>query len=267
MAATKILLYDSEKDIAVEAYVPVAGAERAKTDIFSATQLLRSVMEQKQEPQASTSTLYHVKRDEDITFTPVDKETTEIQESEGNAEDVDSSNMWTSPCVLLLLETYRSLEGILKKGKMSRKKVWSEISEELKSKGYDVTGPQCNSKLRSLKKTYKSTKNYNQKSGNKRKTWQFYEIMDEIFGQKTCCDPVAVASSTGLSIKKPVASDSEVGSDSGCSTKSNKMSIATLLQKRLRQKDEHEENKNKRHKETMEMNERFLKVLEKRAEK
>ncbi|KAK0072025.1 hypothetical protein PV325_012003 [Microctonus aethiopoides] len=78
--------------------------------------------------------------------------------------------------------------------------------------------------------------------------------MDEIFGQKAWCDPVAVASSTGLSIKKPAASDSEVGSDSGCSTKSNKMSIAKLLQKRLRQKDEHEENKDKRHKETMEMN-------------
>ncbi|KAK0078553.1 hypothetical protein PV326_009276, partial [Microctonus aethiopoides] len=189
MTATKILLYNSEKDIAVEAYVSAADTGRAKTDMFFATQFLRSVMEKEQEPQVSTSP-YHVEHGEDTLFTPIDEETTEIQESKGNTEG--------------------GLHPV-------------------------------------LKKTYKSTKDYNQKSGNNRKTWQFYELMDEIFGQKAWCDPVAVASSIGLSTKKPETSDSAVGSDSRCSTKSNKMSIATLLQKRLRQKDEHEENKKKRY--------------------
>ncbi|KAK0165589.1 hypothetical protein PV328_004093 [Microctonus aethiopoides] len=133
-------------------------------------------------------------------FIPIDEETIEIQESKGNAD-----------------ETYKSMEGILKKGKMSQNKVWSKITEELKTKGYD-------------------------------------------------CDPVAVASSTELSTKKPKASDSAVGSVSGCSTKSNKTSIATLLQDRLRQKDEYEENKKKRYKETMQMNEKFVKVFEQPAE-
>lgn len=32
MATTKIVLYDSDRDIAVEAYVSAADAERAKTD-------------------------------------------------------------------------------------------------------------------------------------------------------------------------------------------------------------------------------------------
>ncbi|KAK0071138.1 hypothetical protein PV325_013464 [Microctonus aethiopoides] len=169
MTATKILLYNSEKDIAVEAYVSAADTGRAKTDMFFATQFLRSVMEKEQEPQVSTSP-YHVEHGEDTLFTPIDEETTEIQESKGNTE-----------------ETHRSTEGILKKGKI-------------------------------LKKTYKSTKDYNQKSGNNRKTWQFYELMDEIFGQKAWCDPVAVASSIGLSTKKPETSDSAVGSDSRCST-------------------------------------------------
>ncbi|KAK0167721.1 hypothetical protein PV327_001593 [Microctonus hyperodae] len=157
MAATKIVLYDSEKDIAVEAYVSGDEAERAKTDIFFATQLLRSVMEQEQEqePPASTSITTHVEHDENTAISPIDEEpldeeTTETQESEDSAEET---------------------------------------------------------------------------------------------------------------------SDSTAGSDSGCSTKSNKTSIATLFQKRIRQKDEHEENKKKRHKETMEIFGEFLKVLKKSAEK
>lgn len=44
---------------------------------------------------------------------------------------------------------------------------------------------------------------------------------------------------------------------------SNETQVATLLAKRLRQKDAHEEQRMKRHKERMEMDEKFLKVLEK----
>ncbi|KAK0167762.1 hypothetical protein PV327_001626 [Microctonus hyperodae] len=211
--------------------------------MFFATQLLRSATEQnqEQESQASTSTT-HVEHDENTSIILIDEEsfeeaTTETQEFEGNAEGRVSLYRWTPPCVLLLLETYRSMEGILNKGKISQKKFWSKISEELKTKGYDVTGPQCHSKLRSLKKTYKSTKDYNQKSGNNRKTWQFYEV--------TWCDPVAVASSTGLSTIKLETTVSAVDWDSGCSTKSRKTSIATLFQKRLEQKKDHEESKKK----------------------
>lgn len=41
--------------------------------------------------------------------------------------------------------------------------------------------------------------------------------MDEIFGKKAWCNPVAVASSTGLSLKEAESNDSTAGSDSGCS--------------------------------------------------
>ncbi|KAH0568000.1 hypothetical protein KQX54_017238 [Cotesia glomerata] len=93
------------------------------------------------------------------------------------------------------------------------------------------------------------------------------KIMEEIFSKKAWCDPVAVASSTGLSKKQLESNDSMGGSDSGCSIKSNKTPIATLLGKRLKQKEEHEQQKSKRHKERMEMDEKFLNVLEKLANK
>ncbi|XP_074114194.1 uncharacterized protein LOC141537233 isoform X2 [Cotesia typhae] len=159
------------------------------------------------------------------------------------------------------------MENDFNSGKISQKKVWEKVAKELKVKGHDVTGPQCSSKLRSLKKSYKSIKDHNSKSGNDRRTWQFFDIMEEIFSQKAWCDLVAIASSTGLSNKQLESNDSMGGSDSGCSIKSNKTPIATLLGKRLKQKEEHEQQKNKRHKERMEMDEKFLNVLEKLANK
>lgn len=113
--------------------------------------------------------------------------------------------------------------------------------------------------------------------------------MVEIFSKKAWCDPIAVASSTGLSKKQLESDDSMGGSDSGCSisklipsesfvslkyckkwnfiSESNKTPIATLLGKRLKQKEEHEQQKSKRHKERMEMDEKFLNILEKLANK
>lgn len=61
-------------------------------------------------------------------------------------------------------------------GKMSHKKCWELIAKSLKNKGYDITASQCASKLRSLKKTYKSIKEHNAKSGNNRRTWQHFEV-------------------------------------------------------------------------------------------
>lgn len=62
-------------------------------------------------------------------------------------------------------------------GKHSQKKCWEEVSKLLKENGYNATGPQCSAKLRSLKKTYKSVKDHNNKSGNDRKTWQYFKVI------------------------------------------------------------------------------------------
>ncbi|CAH1106799.1 unnamed protein product [Psylliodes chrysocephalus] len=180
-------------------------------DLYFASELLRRTINQNPHA-ASTSTAYVQYDDDEETpesfcedEIPISNEDTgetncETEESEGGV----SSYRWTSPAVLLLLESYRSMEEIRNRGKMSQKQMWKKISEEFNKKGYTVTGPQCDSKLR-------------------------------------------------------------IGSDS--SSKSKKTPIATLLGKRLKQKEEHEENKNKRQKERMEMDAKFLKVLEKLAEK
>lgn len=61
-------------------------------------------------------------------------------------------------------------------GKQSHKKCWEVISKKLNTEGYNVSGNQCSSKLRSLKKTYKSIKDHNAKSGNDKRTWPYFDV-------------------------------------------------------------------------------------------
>ncbi|XP_044593012.1 uncharacterized protein LOC123270912 [Cotesia glomerata] len=155
MATRKITLYDSEREIVVEAIVSEAEAARAERDVFFATKLLRKIINQNSEASASVE---------------VDQESSELYDEETSEsfigeERLDSDNLtdlnsetpefegetsvyrWNSLCVLLLLELYRSMEETLNSGKISQKQVWNKISQDMKKKGYDVTGPQCHSKI------------------------------------------------------------------------------------------------------------------------
>ncbi|XP_043489893.1 uncharacterized protein LOC122516283 [Polistes fuscatus] len=271
MATVKLTLYNAERDILVDVNVSAADAQRASTDTVFATQLLNKCLnEQLQTSTSADLADNNVQLTDESTDTFIDEEflsTGDTAYSNFETQDSEASlYRWSTPCVLLLLESYRSMEKDFNSGKIFQKKIWEKVAEELKVKGHNVTGPQCSSKLRSLKKSYKSIKDHNSKSGNDRRTWQFFDIMEEIFSIKAWCDPVAIASSTGLSKKQLESNDSMGGSDSGCSIKSKRTPIATLLGKRLKQK-EHELQKSKRHKERMEMDEKLLNVLEKLANK
>lgn len=59
---------------------------------------------------------------------------------------------------------------------MSHKKIWTLIAEELLKHGYNITGPQCLSKFSGLKRTYKSIKNHNNKSGNATRAWLYLSV-------------------------------------------------------------------------------------------
>lgn len=78
--------------------------------------------------------------------------------------------------IRLLLAAYKEKEDLLHTGKVSVKKFWEMISEKLKEKSHNITGPQCKSKFNGLKKTYKSIKDHNAKSGNSRRTWPYFDV-------------------------------------------------------------------------------------------
>lgn len=111
--------------------------------------------------------------------------------------DVSGAFKWPHDAVLLLIEEYRIRAEDFSSGKVSQKKTWEEISDELNKKDYNTTGPQCLSKFSGLKRTYKSIKYHNNKSGNGLKTWPYFNLMDSLIGSKLYMNPVATVSSTG----------------------------------------------------------------------
>lgn len=252
----------------IELYLSAEDAIRATKDMVFATSLMNAALQEQQSLQADDPLLPSaVASDQQVEQEEVSQTT---EESVGNSDPDDGGSFyrWTTPCVLLLLQTYKEIEEKFTNGKQSQKKTWEEVSKTLKHNGHNITGPMCAAKLRSLKKTYKAVKDHNNKSGNDRRSWQFFEIMDEIFSKKAWCTPVAIASSSGLS--KTREEDNCVESDSGCTIAEpsrSKQSTNTLLAKRLKQKHEYEEAKIKRHKERMEIDEKFLAVLEKLVNK
>ncbi|EZA49025.1 hypothetical protein X777_12833 [Ooceraea biroi] len=174
----KISLYDGERDILVEISDSSQDAARARNDLAFATDLLNAALNKKKFEEVANSDesipLIEQSRSVDLEGTSTEERVSDTNISD--IEDGDSLCRWTKSTVFLPLETYRSMEEKFLNGKYSQKKVWEKESEILKDKNYDVTGPQCSAKMRSLKKSYKSIKDHNSKSGNDRRTWPFYEV-------------------------------------------------------------------------------------------
>ncbi|CAL1671942.1 unnamed protein product [Lasius platythorax] len=122
----------------VQYYIKVSpeDAARANDDIMFATKLLNMHLAQQKEC----------------------KLTSILAEDEN-----DSIFKWSHEATLLLVEEYRLQEKHFTSGKMTHKKIWSNIATALSVKGYPVTGPQCLSKYNGMKRTYKSIKDHNAK--------------------------------------------------------------------------------------------------------
>ncbi|XP_048512465.1 uncharacterized protein LOC125501302 [Athalia rosae] len=128
MATQKITLYDSKRDILVETYVSPADAERATTDIVFATELLRRAVNQDSQPSTSTDAdcMSYDLNSDDINASFIDEEALDTEATvDVNSETQESEvslYRWSPPCVLLLLETYRSMEETFIVAKSPKKK-------------------------------------------------------------------------------------------------------------------------------------------------
>jgi len=99
--------------------------------------------------------------------------------------------------ILLLLEEYRQQEQDMYLGKISHKKIWEQIAQILNKKGYMVTGRQCCTRVNTMKRTYKSIKDFNKKSGNGRRDWKYFDVMENLLRDKPYMEPLCTLFSTG----------------------------------------------------------------------
>lgn len=77
---------------------------------------------------------------------------------------------------MLIVEEYRLRESSMSAGKISHKKAWDQIAAAMNTKGYNVSGRQCTTKINTMKRTYKTIKDHNARSGNNKRTWKYYQV-------------------------------------------------------------------------------------------
>ncbi|XP_066589296.1 uncharacterized protein [Prorops nasuta] len=118
------------------------------------------------------------------------------ENEETNTDYETNSCLWSNDLTLLFLTVYENYEQLISKGKITQKVAWEKKAQDINKKGYNIRSKQCSTKMTSLKRKYKQVKDYNQKSGNNRKTWKFYNLVDNIFGKKAWASPLATLSST-----------------------------------------------------------------------
>lgn len=84
--------------------------------------------------------------------------------------------------------------------------MWQKVSGEcIQEFNKPFTEQNCESKWKSLRRTYKSVLLHNNKSGNKRRHWQFFAKMHEYLHNKPEIIPQATcSSSSGLVINKEI---------------------------------------------------------------
>ncbi|XP_011687408.1 PREDICTED: uncharacterized protein LOC105449725 [Wasmannia auropunctata] len=212
-----------------------------------------------------------------------------ICESNENEEPDEQSSLceernislWSPNDTRLLLTIYKEKENNLKTGRLRQGQFWEIIAKEINRINPKIqkTALQCSNKIACLKRTYKNIKDHNNKSGNNRKKWSFYEDMNDIFGSRAWVAPKYLASEAGSKLVQ--CSSSSTSTSSPTTTRVPKRKREVLLEelinetkihyeekkireeKKLQMLDEFREEKLKMHKEKLSMQQQLLDAITK----
>lgn len=81
---------------------------------------------------------------------------------------------------------------------VKRKHVFENVSNDLLSLGYSIDATTCNTKWKTLVRSYKNTKDNNTKTGQSSSRLLFFEKMDEILGNKPSISCLHTLASSSL---------------------------------------------------------------------
>ncbi|XP_031333811.1 uncharacterized protein LOC116163820 [Photinus pyralis] len=164
--------------------------------------------------------------------------------------------IWTDNNVIILIELYKKYVAEFERG--IKKHVWTKIGRILSEKiGIEVSGIQCDTKWKGLVKHYKLVKKHNDTSGNEPKYWKFYDILNDILHKKPEIEAVATCSSA-KGLQRNEENDVAYGND--CASSSSGTSTPTPTNKRKRRTMEN--SAEKRHRERLQRQDRFLDILQ-----
>lgn len=101
----------------------------------------------------------------------------------------------------LLFALYKDHQDAFKSTSIKNDVVWDKIRNQMKTDGYNFTKTQIKDKWTNMRKQYIRIKDNNKQTGAERKTYRYYDEMDELYGNKPNINPVATASNMRKSIE------------------------------------------------------------------
>lgn len=150
-----------------------------------------------------------------------------------------------------------------------KKIVWKNIAEEIEKKiGKIISGTQCDTKWKLLKKMYKKIRDEKNQSGSGRKKWEFFEHMHDLLSKKPeiAAEAVCKSTSSEVIINENVSSNNKDGdiniAESGDELSSRSENTPPVFKKRKR-----ETSAERRHIERMARQDRFLNLFEEMVKK
>ncbi|XP_046404403.1 uncharacterized protein LOC124169747 [Ischnura elegans] len=143
--------------------------------------------------------------------------------------------------------------------------MWEKIASVMQARAINVSGAQCKSKVNGMKKTYKSIKDSNGRSGSGRRTWTYFDLMDGIFAEKPWVAPVMTLESDAMpepsGLPSPTQNSRKRSRDDGVAAL-----LESLKENREERRVQHEERR-RQHEEVIARQDQYLALLKRLAEK
>ncbi|KAI4468032.1 multifunctional protein ade2 [Holotrichia oblita] len=156
---------------------------------------------------------YDMFRKRDIIYSIKD---TEANTNKSISEEIENkSDFWSENETKLLINTYADhIEDM--QHAQRKKHVWSIIAEQLASLGVNRSVEKCQRKWINLTRVYRSIKDSSKKTGRGRTSYKYFDLLDEILGNKPSNSKdtyvldfgASSSTTTGDVIKDPIELDS-----------------------------------------------------------
>ncbi|XP_032688329.1 uncharacterized protein LOC116852256 [Odontomachus brunneus] len=124
-----------------------------------------------------------------------------INEMENTGQNITEENSftWSIKSTKLFLEAYSERKLQFRDPKVRKKQLWQEIVQILKMHGYrNIDENTLDRKMRNMKRSFKTIKDNNKKSstGRGRVSWEYYDILEQIFADDKTVNPDNILEST-----------------------------------------------------------------------
>ncbi|CAI6353597.1 unnamed protein product [Macrosiphum euphorbiae] len=111
-----------------------------------------------------------------------------VQDDEPSfVDNTKDAFIWNKNLVTLLIETRIEMDTSFQGNKFKKNVLWTKVAEKLNTSFPNhapVSADKCDSKWRNLWVTYKANVKKSNLSGRDSVTWEYYDVLDEQFGNK-----------------------------------------------------------------------------------